>query len=88
MLRRVLGADHLYVSIGESILGECLGLRGQFERAERLLRRSYETLARARGDTDRLTTEALERVVRFYENAGKSDKVEVYRARLTNGHAP
>jgi hypothetical protein len=69
-----------------SLLGEILAGQQKFAEAEPLLLRGYEGIKMCdsliRGPDARYLTEAVERVVRFYELTRQPDKARVWRDKL------
>ncbi len=80
--RSTLPEGHWLVASSASALGECLAASGQSAEAEELLMAGYEGLARARGDANDRTIEALNALISFYQKAGRNADAERWRARL------
>ncbi len=66
----------------ESVLGGCLTAQGRFSEAESLLLKTWPIIEGQRGESDRLTREALERIVKMYQEWGKPGIAADYRALL------
>jgi tRNA A-37 threonylcarbamoyl transferase component Bud32/tetratricopeptide (TPR) repeat protein len=64
----------------DSLLGNCLRLRGQFADAEPLLVESYAALSKADGTPRHQLGLARERLVKLYEAWGKKDLADQFRA--------
>ncbi|MEX2271797.1 MAG: serine/threonine-protein kinase [Vicinamibacterales bacterium] len=72
MLRRaMMPPDHWLIANTESILGECLMVRGRVKEAEPLLVWSYQRLLANRGPAHERTRDARARLVRLYETTGR-----------------
>jgi tetratricopeptide (TPR) repeat protein len=65
----------------ESRLGGCLNALRRFEDAEKLLLSSYETLQRAPGAPPLRRIEAVDRIVRLYQDGGKPKKAAEWQAK-------
>jgi tetratricopeptide (TPR) repeat protein len=77
--RKALDAENWLIANIDSLIGDCVRLRGQFAEAEPLLVDSYNALAKAKGvPRDRLR-QAGERIVKLYEAWGKKDLAEKWR---------
>ncbi len=68
-----------------SVLGECLAAQKRFEEAESLLLASYTRIGEAKGDGDRTTREALDRIVRLYERWDKPERAAPFKALRPRG---
>jgi eukaryotic-like serine/threonine-protein kinase len=79
VFKKTLPSGHPYIAETESVLGGCLALEHRFREAETLLLRSYPVLA-VKGSLE--GREALERIVRLYEEWGKAEQAARYRAEL------
>ncbi len=66
----------------EVALGGCLSLLNQFDEADELLVRAYQTLLEERGETYQRTQEALEYLVALYESWDHPEQAERYRSKL------
>jgi len=82
--RSSMEKGHWQIARVESVLGGCLVALQRFEEAELLLLESYRTLKAKRGDKDKHTQQALNRMIKLYEAWGKPDKAGEYRAALVN----
>jgi tetratricopeptide (TPR) repeat protein len=87
---KLLPEDHWLIGNSMSLLGEALFGQGRFEDAEALLVEGYEKLRKDAAALEDRRYDALERIVRFYEewNAtdpeqGHAEKVAEYRAMLS-----
>jgi hypothetical protein len=63
--RHTLPPDHWLLATSGSILGECLVQLGEYQKAEKLLLDSYETLKTKLGTEHEQTRNALERIKKF-----------------------
>ena len=79
-----LPGDHWRMGNLRNMIGLCLAQEGRFAEGEPLVVGGYETVQAARGDEDKRTRTALERVVQFYELANRTAKARDYRAKLEN----
>ncbi|HSS22424.1 MAG TPA: serine/threonine-protein kinase [Pyrinomonadaceae bacterium] len=77
-----LPKDHFWVAVANSALGECLATQHRFPEAEPYLTQSYAILNTRLGKQDPRTTEALNRLVKFYDAWGKTEEVAHFRALL------
>ena len=82
ILHKSLPEAHWMTGETESALAGCLTRLGRYEEAETLAVRSYQAIARVRGNDDPYAVGALERVIQLYEAWGKPDKIAEYRAAL------
>ena len=73
---------HWRIAVVEVALGWCLSQLDQFDEAEALLVRGYQTLLEQRGEADQPTQEALEYLIALYESWNRLEKAESYRRRL------
>ncbi len=80
--------DHWLSQIAGSLLGACLGALGRHEEGEPLVVGGYERIVVALGPADPRTGAALERLIAFYEDWGKSEAAATWRAKRTAGKAP
>lgn len=78
---RALGSTHASTANYENLLGRLLMVRSRFEEAEPHLLASLAAFSAALGERHPYTIEALSDAVRLYENWGKQEQAEVYRAR-------
>ncbi len=81
-MAQTLPADHWRMGNLHSLIGLCLAREGRFAEGEPLVVGGYETVQAARGDEDKRTRTALERVVQFYELANRTTDARNYRAKL------
>jgi len=81
-MARMMSADHWRMGNLRSMIGLCLAHEGRFAEGEFLVVGGYETVQAARGDADRRTRVALERVVQFYELANRTTEAREYNALL------
>jgi len=81
--RQTLPADHWLTANAESVLGDCLAALRRYNEAEPLLVKSYSILKAKRGEEDKSTQQALNRIINLYQAWGKPDKAAPYRARLS-----
>jgi len=82
ILRRFLPPHAWDIAMGESNLGFCLTTQRRFTEAEQLLLNSLPRI-RARGDQEKRTPYAIQRVVDLYQAWGKPKEAAKYRALLT-----
>ncbi len=73
---------HWRIAETEVALGGCLSQLNQFEEAQVLLVRGYQTLLEERGETYQRTQEALEYLVPLYESWSRPEQAEQYRRKL------
>ena len=78
--RKVLNPNDWLIANVDSLIGVCLRMRGQFVEAEPLLLDSYAALAKARGAPPDRVRQARERIVKLYEEWGKNDLADKWRA--------
>lgn len=76
-----LPPGHWLAASATSVRGESLMLLGDMAAAEPLLIGGYEGVAAAR-PRDRITSDALRRLVSYYEGLGREDEASRYRERL------
>ncbi|MBI2826993.1 MAG: serine/threonine protein kinase [Planctomycetia bacterium] len=72
-----------YIGWADSLTGTWLAAMGKRDEAEPLLVAGLENLRKSRGDHHRLTHEALDRLVSFYRQNGRSADAERYIKLLT-----
>jgi len=77
-----LPKEHYWVAQANSALGECFTIEKRYNEAEPLLLESYETLKSSQGASNPRTQIALQRLITLYENWGRSDAANAYRAKL------
>ena len=82
IMAKTLPADHWRMGYVRNTIGYCLMQDNRHAEAESLIVGGYETIRAARGDEDARTIAALERVIQYYERAGKDAEAETMRARL------
>lgn len=85
ILMEKLPSDHWEIASGKSQLGECLTVLRKYREAESLLLDGYKTLNAKRGEADRITVQALRRVIKYYEVSGKKQEAEGYSAMIPGG---
>jgi len=78
----LLPKGHYWVALANSALGECLTIEKRYNEAEPLLLASYESLKSSQGASNPRTQIALQRLITLYENWGRSDAANAYRAKL------
>jgi len=83
ILKQAYPNGHWVIALTESVLGQCLGVRGQDREAEPLLTQSYVVLQKTPGGAWGLA--ALNRIIDYYEHRGNKAKAEEYR-RLLPAH--
>lgn len=81
---QALPEGHWLAASARSVLGEALFLQNQPKSAEPLLVEAYPILAQARPG-DRATTNALKRLIRYYQQRGDSERAAHYLAELESG---
>jgi hypothetical protein len=92
-VRAVKQADDWKTFNTRSLLGEALFGQKKYAEAERLLLQAYEG-TKQRQETIPLNyqeirlTEALERLVRFYEATDQKDKADTWRQKRTDAKTP
>src|SRR5439155_6240616 len=74
-----LPADHYWVAMANSSLGECFTIQKKYAEAEPLLLRSYESLRLSQGADNPRTRLALRRLIAMYESSGKPEQAARYR---------
>jgi serine/threonine-protein kinase len=79
-----LPAQHYWVAVANSSLGECLAIQKRYAEAEPLLLGSYEALRSSQGAANPRTKSALQRLVALYESWGRSQTADEFRNRLVN----
>jgi serine/threonine protein kinase/Tfp pilus assembly protein PilF len=77
-----LPKEHFWVAVANSALGECLTTQKRFSEAELLLVESYTALKSRLGQRDPRTQEALQRLLKLYDEWGKPAQAAQYRAQL------
>lgn len=80
--KAVYPAGHFLIASSEGQIGAHLTLRGQYPRAEAMLRESERKLVAARGDAAPIVKDARTRLVNLYERWGKPDSVRVWQERM------
>lgn len=80
--RSVYPASHFLIASSEGQIGAHLTLRGEYVRAEAMLRESERKLVAARGDAAPIVKDARTRLVTLYERWGKPDSVRVWQQRM------
>jgi eukaryotic-like serine/threonine-protein kinase len=78
-----LPKEHFWIAVANSALGECLTTEKRFAEAEPRLVESYTALNSRLGPRDPRTREALQRLVKLYDEWGKPAQAGQYRAQLT-----
>ncbi len=81
-LAKIMPADHWRMGNLHSMIGLCLAHEGRFAEGESLVLSGFETVKTSRGDQDKRTRTALERVVEFYELANRTSEANTYREML------
>lgn len=71
-LQAALGPEHWRVASAQSVKGMALAGLGDYAEAEPLLLSSFEEIRKARGNTDRYTKLALQRIIDFYRELGRA----------------
>jgi tetratricopeptide (TPR) repeat protein/tRNA A-37 threonylcarbamoyl transferase component Bud32 len=79
--RKIRPEDNLRRARVENSLGGCLVALGRYDEAEPLLLESYPKIKAVKGDRDRSTHRAVERIVELYEGWDKPDKAAEWRAK-------
>ena len=82
-----LPPGHWLAASANSVRGESLMIQGDLDAAGPLLLDAYAVVAEAR-PRDRITTNALKRLVRYYERRGNVAEAERYRMRLEEAARP
>jgi non-specific serine/threonine protein kinase/serine/threonine-protein kinase len=86
--RRRLPPGHWRIASAENLLGGCLTALGRYTDAEPLLLNSYETLKGAQGAAPAaLQQQALDRIIRLYEDCGKLSQAAAWRERRNKASA-
>jgi len=80
--QKALLEDHWITSHIKSGLSSCLTGLKSYKEAELLLLESYPLLKEKRGENDKYTIKALNRIIELYEAWGKPEKVVEYKALL------
>ena len=80
---RFLPKGNLAIGKAEGALGECLTAEKRYAEAEPLLLDSYHDLTSSHIEKDPRMIEALERMVKFYEDSGNGEEFTKYRALLS-----
>jgi eukaryotic-like serine/threonine-protein kinase len=80
--RKALPTGHWQTAEAESVLGACLTALQRYAEAEPLLVESYPRIKAKRGERDKATLKALNRIIALYQAWGKPSKVAEYRALL------
>ena len=62
-----LPAGHFWIALANGALGECLAAQRRFDKAEPLLRESYDNLRRSQGDANPRTLLARRRLTELYQ---------------------
>jgi serine/threonine-protein kinase len=79
----LLPKGHYWIALANSALGECLTIEKRYAEAEPLLLESYQTLKSSQGASNPRTHIALQRLITLYENRGRSNAADAYRAKLS-----
>jgi serine/threonine protein kinase len=79
---RLLPKGNLGIAKAEGALGECLTARKRYAEAEPLLLDSYDGLRSSHGEKDPRMIEALDRLVKLYEQIGNTEALLKYRTLL------
>jgi hypothetical protein len=80
--RKVYPSGHYLIAATEGQMGAHLGLRGEFARAETMLRESEQKLVATRGDASPVVKDARTWLVNLYERWGKADSVRMWKDRM------
>jgi eukaryotic-like serine/threonine-protein kinase len=78
---RVLPSSSWKTAYPQTLLGATLAARGDYEKAQPLLVEGFEVLRSSPDAPPQRVAEALERVIRLYEEWKRPDKAQAYRAR-------
>ncbi len=78
-----LSADHFWVALAKSALGECLATQRRFDEAEPLLLASFESLKNSQGDKNPRTLLAQRRLVNLYDSWNKPELAARYNSLST-----
>ena len=83
-----LGSDHWLRADIQSGIAACLAQRGDYERSELFMVRSYDRIEAGLGADHWRTALVLERLIRFYDDWGKPEVADEYREkrRLESTH--
>jgi tetratricopeptide (TPR) repeat protein/tRNA A-37 threonylcarbamoyl transferase component Bud32 len=79
---RLLPKGNLGIAKAEGALGECLTAQKRYAEAEPLLLDSYDGLRSRQGEKDPRVIEALDRLVKLYEQIGNTEALLKYRTLL------
>jgi tetratricopeptide (TPR) repeat protein len=79
-----LPSGNWQVADAQSQLGACLLGSKRYDEAEPLLTEAYATLSSCKGNRQRQTREAVQRLAQLYDRVGKSGKANQYRALLAS----
>jgi len=79
---RLLPKGNLGIAKAEGALGECLTAQKRYAEAEPLLLDSYHGLTSSQGEKDPRMIEALDRLVKLYEQIGNAEALLKYRMLL------
>ncbi len=82
-----LAADHWETAETRTLLGACLGAKGDYDGAELLLRDGYERLLDARGSSDVATHEARKALASLYRKWGKPEEAKSLELSARTGGA-
>jgi serine/threonine protein kinase/tetratricopeptide (TPR) repeat protein len=81
-IRKKMSPGHWLTLNNESLIGECLSEQKKYLEAEPLLKESYERLKALLGDKHRKTIEALQRLVKLYQQTNQAELAAQYSAQL------
>ncbi|MGH7495824.1 MAG: tetratricopeptide repeat protein [bacterium] len=87
IFQKALPPDHYLIANAESVMGACLAATQKYQEAEPLLTRSYALLKNKRGEKDKLTRRALNRIIDLYRNWGMIERAAEYQALLPDSAA-
>lgn len=79
MLHQVLPRGHYHIHLAESVLGAALAEAGQPDQAEALLLAAYRALRDQEVKQPLYASEALERLIVFYETRGDKEQAAIFR---------
>ena len=85
--RQAFSAGDWRTAESESFLGECLAAQGRYGEAEPYLVQGYGALKAKRGQQNRSTRQALQRLIHFYEISNRPDKAAEYRRLVASAPA-
>ena len=85
--RQAFSAGDWRTAESESFLGECLAAQGRYREAEPHLVQGHAALSAKRGQQNRSTRQALQRLIHFYEMSKKPDKAAEYRSLIASAPA-